>query len=117
MDGVAKYSISRFFVYQRQRVAMVSVPCTNWSSLHSKQRRPVEFDVKHLFVEVLEFADCELVGEKFEADGFEVDFATKRLESIFEDGLVVESELRHFVNVEPACISGIIAGGNFAVFD
>ena len=76
----------------------------------------VEFHFEHLFVEVLKLANGESLGEEFEANGFEMDFATESFNGILEDSLVVESELRHFVDIEPTSLRSVVAAFYFARF-
>ena len=76
----------------------------------------VEFDFEHLFIEVLELADGEAFRQELEANGFKMDFATESFDGILEDGLVIESELGHFVNVEPTSLRCVVAAFDFAGF-
>ena len=76
----------------------------------------VEFNFEHLFVEVLQLADGEALGEEFEANGFEVDLTTESFDGILENSLVIESELGHFVDIEPTSLRSIVAAFHFAGF-
>lgn len=47
-----------------------------------KEVAAVEFHFEHLFVEVLKLANGESLGKEFEANGFEMDFATESFNGI-----------------------------------
>ena len=69
----------------------------------------VETHVEYRLVEVLQLLDGKLLRQQFKPDGFKVNLLTQRLLRLAKNLVVVERQLRHFVERKPAGIGCIIA--------